>query len=128
MKKKILITGIIIFLLVIGLSGCMYTDNNKNYKEKILGIWLAGDTPEGEDGSVIFNFFSNGSFYVNLTEVDEYGDSTMQTAWMTYEITDDNFVMIIEGNEVFLDYSFSDDDKSLTLVEKDGTSTILTKQ
>lgn len=125
MSKKILMVGIIIFLSVNGFSGCTDTEN---YEEKILGKWLVGSIPEGDDDSVIFNFFSNGSFYVNMTEVDEYGTPTTQTAWMTYEITDDKFIMIIEGNEVFLDYSFSDNDQTLTLTEKDGTPTVLTRQ
>ena len=125
MNKEILLVVTVIFLLVIGLSGCTDSDD---CKEKILGKWLIGDTPEGGDGSVIFNFFSNGSFYVNLTEIDEYGHSTTQTSWMTYEITGDEFVMIIEHNEIFLDYSFSDNYQTLNLMQKDGTSTILTKQ
>ena len=125
MSKKIFMVGIIIFLSVNGFSGCI---DIENYEEKILGKWLVGSIPEGDDDSVIFNFFSNDSFYVNMTEVDEYGTPTTQTAWMIYEITDDKFIMTIEGNEVFLDYSFSDNDQTLTLTEKDGSLTVLTRQ
>ena len=125
MSKKIFMVGIIIFLSVNGFSGCIDTEN---YEEKILGKWLVGSISEGDDDSVIFNFFSNDSFYVNMTEVDEYGAPTTQTAWMIYEITDDKFIMTIEGNEVFLDYSFSDNDQTLTLTEKDGSLTVLTRQ
>jgi len=125
MNRGILLAVTLILLLAIGLSGCI---NSDDYKEKILGKWLAGETLEGEDGSVIFNFFSNGSFYVNLTEIDESGHPKIQTAWMTYKISDEEFVMIIENNEIFLEYSFSDNYKTLNLLQKDGTSTILTKQ
>ena len=62
---------IIVTLLIIGLSGCVSLEQ---LKEEILGKWLVGEIPEGEDGSVVFHFFSNGSFYLNLTEIDEYGD------------------------------------------------------
>lgn len=125
MKRGIILAVTVIILLMIGISGCI---NSEDYKEKILGKWLAGETLEGEDGSVIFNFFSNGSFYVNLTEIDDSGHPTTQTAWMTYEISDEEFVMIIENNTIFLDYSFSDNYKTLNLLQKDGTSTILTRQ
>jgi len=125
MNRCILSAVIVIFLLAIGLSGCI---NSDDYGEKILGKWIAGETLEGEDGSVIFNFFSNSSFYVNLTEIDESGHPITQTAWMTYEISDEKFVMIIENNKIFLDYSFSDNYQTLNLLQKDGTSTILTKQ
>jgi len=125
MNKKMLIVGMAIFLLIIGLSGCT---NTENYEEKILGKWSVGDTPEEEGVSITFDFFSNGSFCLNHTEVDEYGNSTSQTVWMTYKITADNFVMIILDNEVLLDYSFSDNDKTLTLTDKDGTPTVLMRQ
>jgi len=124
MNKKMLIVGIVIFLSVTGLSGCT---NTENYEEKILGKWSVGATPEEEDVSITFDFFSNGSFCLNHTEVDEYENSTSQTVWMTYEITADNFVMIVLDDNVILDYSFSDNDKTLTLTEKDGTSTVLTR-
>ena len=46
---------------------------------------------------------------------------------MTYKITANKIIMVIENNEVSLDYSFSDNDKTLTFIEPDGTATILKK-
>ena len=127
-SKDILLV-VVVFILTVGLSGCTSTEHHKeNYKELFLGKWVAGDTPEGEDGSVVFNFFSNDSFYVNLTNVDQHGNSSTQTAWMTYNITNNTLIMVIEGNEVHLGFSFSNNDKTLTLTEEDGTSTVIKRQ
>jgi len=127
-SKNILIV-VVIFILAVGLSGCTSTEHHKeNYKELFLGKWLAGDIPEGEDGSVVFNFFSNDSFYVNLTETDEHGNSSTQTAWMTYNITNDTLIIVVEGNEVHLGFSFSNNYKTLILTEADGTATVLKRQ
>jgi hypothetical protein len=123
MIKKILVIATV-SLIIIGLSGCVSLDE---LKEKILGKWLVGDIPEGEDDSVVFHFFSNGSFYVNLTEIDEYGNSNTETAWMTYNLTEDKLIMVIEENKVFLDYSFSENYTILELTEKNEPSMILKK-
>ncbi len=82
---------------------------------------------EGEEDSVIFYFFNNNSFYINLTQVDNLGKYITNTSWMRYEIKDENIIMEIEGNKIPLEFSFSENYTILTLNEKDGSPTILNK-
>jgi hypothetical protein len=123
---KLLKIGITLIIIIFFSSGCFELDNSNkyDYSEKILGKWYIDDVTEGEDGSVIFNFLSNNSFYINMTELID-GNLTTQTAWMTYNITEDKLIMVIENNEISINYSFSNSFNNLILIEPDGTSTEL---
>ena len=123
--KKIII---FIVTMVIILCGCIdHGENNVNYYEKIIGKWIVGNMSEGEEDSVIFHFFTNNSFYINLTEIDNQGKNNIKTSWMKYEIKENNIIMDIDGNKVPLEFSFSENNNILTLKEKGGSSTILNK-
>ena len=125
---KTLTLGIISLLLIITFSGCLDNDTNEyDYTEKILGKWNATDIAEGEDGSIIFNFLSNNSFYINLTEKNLNNELNTQTTWMKYNITKDDLTMMITKNEVILDYSFSNNFTILSFKESNGILTTLNK-
>ena len=123
MSKKIVITGIVVVLLISILYGCISTGPDD---EKFLGKWKRGDVSEGEEGSVIFTFFSNETYSINATIPDGKNETlTTETYWDTYEITDGKLIMYMVGVKEILTYSFSDDGNTLTLKEEDGTPTVL---
>lgn len=116
MKKQLIIIVIIILLLAVGLSGC--NENNTNEintnKEKILGAWLANVTSGPGKGSTgIYTFFSNGSFLA----------SSDNNTWGTFGITDEKLTMSAESTRFTYDYTFSDNDNKVTLI--DGYWTII---
>jgi len=125
---KTLTLGIISLLLIITFSGCLDNDTNEyDYTEKILGKWLSNDIPEGEDGSIVFNFLINNTFFINLTEKNDNGNYSTQTTSLKYNITKENLTMFIAEEKVILNYSFSDNFRTLTIKESNGTPTILKK-
>jgi hypothetical protein len=119
MKKQLLIIGITLVLITVGLSGC--TDNNlssKSNDQKILGRWTGTQpsTPE----IAIFNFYTNGSLYMGVNE---------QFIWLTYAMTDETLVLQSKGETRSLEYSFSNNDNKLTLIEVGGGEyAVLTRQ
>ena len=119
--KKIVVLVIALILVIIGfLSGCNEnnTNENKTNREKILGMWLANvTTGPGKGSTGIYTFYSNGSFLAN---------SDTKT-WGTFDITNEKLNMSAEGVTYTYDYTFSDNDSIVTLI--DGYWTIiLTKQ
>ena len=124
---KIITFCTIILLLNISLVGCLDNTSEYDFNEKIIGKWLANDIPQGEDGSVLFNFLTNNTFYINLTEKNDDGKYTNQTTSLIYNITKENLTMIIAGEKVILGYKFSNDFLTLTIKEENGTPTILKK-
>jgi len=123
MKKKIIImVGMTLALLTIVLSGCTSTKTNE---EKILGSWIT-EGSIGQEETAVFNFFSNGTFSLELT-VNELNLTTF-TIWETYTITDESIVMILGNVTETLEYSFSEGDDILTLIEDNGEQTVLVRQ
>jgi hypothetical protein len=130
MEKRIfkLLMITIIISIIISITGCINNEEiDIDYQQKFLGKWIVGDMIEGEEDSVIFYFYNNNSFYINLTQVDNQGKYITNTSWMRYEIKDQNIIMEIEGNKSPLDFSFSENYNILTLNEKDGSPTVLNK-
>jgi hypothetical protein len=121
MKKQLVIIGIITLLVIVGLSGCTNNNNvsSETNEEKVLGGWTATipDTPI----TVIMNFFTNGS----------YSESINKTViWETYTITNETIALQSGVKTHMVKYSFSNNDKTLTLLEIDGGATylVLTRQ
>jgi len=118
-------------LLAVGLSGCneKSTDGlGKSNEEKILGTW--GGVASGDEETSIFNFFSNGTFFISAMVLDFWSNSNIrQTIWGTYVMTDETLAMEVKGDTNALEYSFSDNGKKLTLiaVEQGGQFAVLTK-
>ena len=121
MKKQLIIIGMIIILLTVGLSGCNETNTNETNtnKEKILGAWLANvTTGPGKGGKGAYTYFSNGTFLAS---------STTTEVWGIFNITDEKLTMS-RGNSTFTyDYTFSDNDNKVTLIDGDWTI-ILTRK
>jgi len=122
MKKKLVTVGMTLVLLIVILSGCASTKTNE---EKILGSWIT-EGSIGQEETAVFNFFSNATFSLELT-VNESIVITY-TIWETYTITDESIVMILEGETETLEYSFSEGDGILTLIEDHGEHTVLVRQ
>ena len=121
-KKMIIMIGMTLILLTITLSGCTSTKTNE---EKILGSWIT-EKSMGQEETAVFNFFSNGTFSLEVT-VNESNLTTF-TIWETYIITDESIVMILGNETETLEYSFSDGDDILTLIEDNGEHTVLVRQ
>jgi hypothetical protein len=127
MKQKLIIIGMTLVLLTVMLSGCTSTKTNE---EKFLGSWIT-ERSMGQEETAAFNFFSNGTFSFVATFLLNESDVnfTTLTFWRPYTISDETICMMIEGdNKEILEYSFSDNDNVLTLVEDNGEYMVLLKQ
>jgi hypothetical protein len=112
MKKHLIVSGIIIILLVVGLSGCSEISNPLagNDDSRFVGTWK-------DEKSATITFFSDG----------EGSQGVMGFIW---EIKDGKLVLEHGGDiTIVYDYQFSNNDTSLTLTDVGiGTSRTYTKQ
>ena len=112
MKKHLIVSGIIIILLVVGLSGCSEISNPLagNDDSRFVGTWK-------DEKSATITFFSDG----------EGSQGVMGFIW---EIKDDKLVLEMGGDiSMVYDYQFSDNDLTLTLdIVGYGETKIYTKQ
>jgi len=116
MKKQLMIVGIIIILLTVGLSGCN-ENTSKSDEEKIIGTWTNRDMHDGSIESNSYIFYSNKTFKVIVSY-----ESEVLNINGTWNITDNKLVMTAEGETKTADYKFSDNNKTLTLTDKNGGS------
>jgi len=116
MKKQLMIVGIIIILLTVGLIGCN-ENTSKSDEEKIIGTWTNRDMHDGSIESNSYIFYSNKTFKV----IGSY-ESEVLNINGTWNITDNKLVMTAEGETKTADYKFSDNNKTLTLTDKNGGS------
>lgn len=141
----ILIFVILIMLLSIILSGCneLNNDNNNVEIDKFLGTWITDYIPENHkiiDIPIDENDFGiyNLSFkltFINLSNEYKFDDSYINFISSTYgdgtyNIVDGKLVMNWINKKVThsFDYSFSNDNKQLTIIDKEGNSAIYLKQ
>ena len=124
MEKKSALVWMTLILLIILLIGCVST---KTSEEKILGSWIT-ERSVGQEETAVFTFFPNGTFSLEIKVNESNGDFITYTIWETYTITDEKLVMILEGETEILEYFFSNNDNTLTLIEDNGESTILFRQ
>ncbi len=104
MNKHLIVSGIAVLLICVGLSGCVDEEN------KIVGEWI------DQDGDT-HHFFSDGT-YNSIS-----GSATQSGMW---ELKDEKLVFTTLGGTITYNYSFSNNDKTLTL---SGPQTlILTKK
>jgi hypothetical protein len=107
MKKQLVIIGIIALFVFVGLNGCEQSII-KSDRDRFVGTWnavLNGITYH-------WVFFSNGS-----------GSRT--TALMNWTIKDEKLVIEFKGLTVPYSYSFSNNDKTLTLIESTRNATLV---
>jgi hypothetical protein len=112
MKKQLIIVGIIVILLAVGLSGC--NRETKTDSDLIVGTWKDSRFPNDS-----FTFLSNGAG-------SWAGDSIL------WDIKDGKLEITIQssGTENIYNYTFSDNDQTLTLtyVDLSNINLILVKQ
>jgi len=116
-KKHLIVIGTAVLLLMVGLSGCNeinpFSDDNR-----FVGIWK-----EQMSGGVM-TLFSDGDLIASIPGIAVSGE---------WEIKDGKFFMTITDEGIITqssawDYSFSDDDTTLTLTTTDNVSQVFTKQ
>jgi len=109
MKKQLIIVGIILILLTVVLIGC--NEKTKEDSELIVGTWK---DPGFEDVSFIFLSNRTGSWAGTP---------------MLWKIENATLVITLQQSssepEFVYDYSFSDNNKSLTLNNVGGIPTVL---
>jgi len=112
MNKHLIVIGIVVMLLVVGLSGCNEISNPLSSEEdRFIGTWNSGTYNA-------LTFFSDGTG----------SESSISFQW---EIKDGKLVreMFQGKSSIVYDYQFSDNDTSLTLTDvTGGTAHIYTKQ
>jgi len=98
MKKQFVIFGIIILLIVIGLSGC-----SENKDNRFIGTW------KRQEPSTKLTFFSDGTLTQDFIEGYEGN----------WEIKNGKIILSFSNNqatkEYLYDFSFSNNDKTFTL-------------
>ena len=116
MKKKLVIIGIFLLIVFVMIIGC---DSLKSNKDNLIGTWT-------------YDYFGNNTgiiFYSNGTCIfPEYQQTHEKLTWI---INDTKLVMTItdedRSNSMVFDYSFSNDGKTLTMTDIEGTSLSLKK-
>lgn len=117
MKKQLIIGGIAILLLFVELSGCSEngdgTDNGDSKDSRFVGTWSF----ETGTNKRNITFFSNGT-------------GSFLTRSIEWDINDEKLVVIFDVKESSIyDFEFSDNDKTLTLIEvESGIPNVYTKQ
>lgn len=109
MKKQLVIIGIVALLVSVGLSGC---DILKSDRDKFVGTWRS------DSGENNFTLFSNGTF---VMPDQYYGQRTGK-----WSLKDGKFLMIYDPTQgqnftSDYDYTFSNNDKTITLTDLNGT-------
>ena len=101
------------------MSGCNSTEQSTGQtpEELIIGNWHT----EIEDIGINFIFYENHSMCVS------YGG---QSIWTEYEITEDSLTFInpTDGQKAPGEYSFSNNDNTLTIITDFNSTLILTRQ
>lgn len=116
MKKQLIIVGIIVILIVVGLSGCDTISPHPD-KSKFIGSWMSKTNVFNlytfeEDGSFLVYSIKGGTWSVKDSgRVEFYIDSAGGSTTMVYN------------------YAFSNSDTTLTLTTPGSTiSEVFTKQ
>jgi hypothetical protein len=109
--KKIVI-GLVFVLLIVGLSGCVQQNENKEYTSMFIGNW------KRSDGKPL-KIYENGSYYT-----DTIIDYKIIKFWGNWSITDD--ILILNYQKENLSYTFefvNDDEFIVTDIQSGITNT-----
>jgi hypothetical protein len=114
MKKQVLVIGIIALLVSVGFSGCDQTSNPLDIeRNKFIGTW---NITQGMKKGISLTFFSDGTGSLGIFS-------------MTWVLKDGKLVIYVEGVAAPYNYSFTNNDRQLTLVESgSNVSEVFTKQ
>jgi hypothetical protein len=121
MNKQFIIIGVVLLLLIVGLSGCSTENNNENQLNnplttemgRFIGLWKTN--PENINWT--FNFFSNGTF--QRMEGVVGGNYTIKEGKLVLTYSDEIWM-----GDTF-DYFFSDGNTTLTLIQTSSNENVL---
>ena len=125
LKKHLIIFVAMLIFLVVGLSGCVENDqpkdtnddiSTKSNQEKILGLWSNAGKFDNETIAIVYEFFSNSSFFTGFFDANSSLYNGM--VWGSYELDDEKIFFNIPGGNPpnpVLKYLFSEDSNNLTL-------------
>ena len=111
MKNKILIVGIIILLIVVGLSGC--AENKSGDRAKFIGTWYVQNDPRASLWS--YTFYENGSFMSQ----DFTKEPNIIYENGTWNVKIGKKLDITTNSTFTFNYVFSNLDKTLTITPVD---------
>ena len=123
MKKHLIVIGIVVLLLVVGLSGCIEQIDNDEM-EKFIGTWVSTHYVSGTN--LTYNYtitFSLDGGYDSDGEI--YGGIGK------YEVKGEKLILAMsyKPNMVFtFDYYFSSDGQNFAISDEDGYFMRYTKQ
>ena len=126
MNKNLIIFAITVLLIVVGLCGCSESEQRQinTDKEKLIGTWANTSSYEGNNLTISYTFFSNNTYVVTIVHLEN--TSSYNGTW---EITNNQLIVTIEGRTQTGNYEFSNNDKTITITDTtSGGTTILTKQ
>jgi hypothetical protein len=127
MKINPILGGIIVIILVVGLSGCNEQKENDNNEQtndsnlkNIIGNWYKEESYDDITYFVVYEFYSNLSFYSGIWDSSSHTVSSY--VWGNFEIQDDRIYLNVTGeneSSSLLKFSISEDGNSLTLFYED---------
>ena len=130
--------GIFFLFLILVSVGCVdnsdTTDSQKDSPssfdpyEKIVGVWMSQGSNDNKTFAIIYDFFSNLSFFTGLFDVNT--SSYVSSQWGMYELDNETvFFYGADGNNITssLNYSFSTDFNTLVLFFDDDKYLTLSK-
>jgi len=128
MNKHLIVSGIVVLLICVGLSGCNEQQKSDD-TSKFLGAWevIKHFNP---DNTLIVTF----TFYNNDTAktVSNYTMGDIQIQWFNYEIDNGGLCLtpqgLSESYAICYGYDFSNNYMTLTLTNESANTLILTKR
>lgn len=127
MNKDLIIFAITILLIVVGLCGCSESEQRQINidKEKLIGTWANTSLNEGNNLTISYTFFSNNTYIAMIGNSENPNTLSYNGTW---EITNNQLIVTIEGKTQTGNYEFSNNDKTITITDTaSGGTTILTK-
>jgi hypothetical protein len=119
LKILLAIIGVLVILVIVGLSGCNSTEQTTGPtpEDLIIGNWY------GEIQGEVVNY----TFYENDSTCLSYG---IKTLWKGYEITKDYLIItnLTSGSSTSYEYSFVDNNQTLGITAPGGEITVLRRR
>jgi hypothetical protein len=124
MKKQLVGVGIVVLLIYVGLGGC----EEITTRSKFIGMWYQVEPPTNNSNRM--TFYTNGSVKIKTHySFDNHKD--LAISWCTYEIKNGRLCMAATPGQYpptdCIDFEFSNDDSTLTLIHPEGQRITLEK-
>jgi len=126
--NTILVVFILFFILLVSLVGCIESDQENTiprYKKEIVGMWYNQGTMENDTYAIVYEFFSNMSFYSAL--IDFNNSVAINAIRGTYDIDNDTIYFSDTNMPVSpeITYVFEDDYLNLLMYFPDNEKPIV---